>query len=169
MTQERELSEPALAHAPPSPTAHLFHPPGPRSPPPAPQESDLYYRLRVERCFFVGQMTAASEAELLPGEVYRAAEADPLRTVAVGLTQHMNADRMEDVMRIWCALRALGYLLGAGRGRLPCLRTTRLVQLFPRLVGGCRRWGCRLGRGGQSSKAEGPAGSGRAGGAAPAL
>lgn len=61
----------------------------------------------MERCFFVGQMTAASEAEVLPGDVYRAAAADELRTVAVSLTRHMNEERLEDVMRIWSvSLRA---------------------------------------------------------------
>lgn len=65
------------------------------------QETDLYYRLCVDRCFFVGQMTAASEAEVLPGDVYRAAQPDELRTKAVSLTQHMNTERLEDVMRIW--------------------------------------------------------------------
>ena len=47
-------------------------------------------------------------AELLPGDVYRGAEPDPLRTVAVSLTQHMNTERLEDVMRIWWVLFCMG-------------------------------------------------------------
>lgn len=71
-----------LRPTPPSPPLPLFH-------------------TQVDRCFYVGQMGAESTAEVLPGDAYRSAEPDALRTVALSLTQHMNSERLEDVMRIW--------------------------------------------------------------------
>ncbi|KAL4857189.1 Glutamyl-tRNA reductase-binding protein [Chlorella vulgaris] len=72
----------------------------------APQPADLYFRLAIDRCFYVGQLSGGSAAEVLPGDSYRTAEADPLRTRAAQLTQQMNADRPEDIVRISC--HALG-------------------------------------------------------------
>jgi hypothetical protein len=68
----------------------------------APQPADLYFRLAIDRCFYVGQLSGGSAAEVLPGDAYRTAEADPLRTRAAQLTQQMNADRPEDIVRIRC-------------------------------------------------------------------
>ena len=66
----------------------------------APQPTDLYFRLVVDRCFYVGQLSGDSAADLITGEEYRGAEADPLRTCASALAHHMNSNRLEDVMRI---------------------------------------------------------------------
>lgn len=66
----------------------------------APQPTDLYFRLVVDRCFYVGQLSGESAADVIAGDEYRGAEADPLRTCAAELTQHMNTNRLEDVMRI---------------------------------------------------------------------
>lgn len=72
----------------------------------APSPTDLYYRLVVDRCFYVGQLTGNSLAEIITGDEYRGAEPDPLRTCASSLTSQMNSNRSEDVIRIAC--RALG-------------------------------------------------------------
>lgn len=72
----------------------------------APQPEDLYFRLNVDRCFYVGQLSGASAAEAITGSEYRAADADPLRTCAAVLAEQMNSARLDDVMRI--ASRALG-------------------------------------------------------------
>lgn len=74
----------------------------------APQPTDLYVRLAVDRCFYVGQLSGSSSAEVLPGGEYRGAEADPLRTRAAALVRNMNADRPEDIVRIRCGWRAGG-------------------------------------------------------------
>ena len=37
----------------------------------APQPSDLFYRLRVEKCFYVGGMGAACQAEVLAADEYQ--------------------------------------------------------------------------------------------------
>lgn len=66
----------------------------------APQESDIYCRLVVDNCFYVGQLSGDSAADVISGEEYRGAEADPLRTKASALVNNMNTNRMEDVMRI---------------------------------------------------------------------
>jgi putative heme iron utilization protein len=68
----------------------------------APQSTDLYFRLLVDRCFYVGGLSGESAAEVISGDAYRSAEADPLRTCAASLAQHMNSARLEDVMRIGC-------------------------------------------------------------------
>lgn len=70
----------------------------------APCSNDLYYRLKVDRVFYVSELAGGSEAEVITGDEYRAAEADPLRTCAAGLVQHMNVNRAEDVLRISCDL-----------------------------------------------------------------
>jgi hypothetical protein len=72
----------------------------------APSPTDFYYRLVVDRCFYVGQLTGNSLAEIITGEAYRGAEPDPLRTCASSLTSQMNSNRSDDVIRIAC--RALG-------------------------------------------------------------
>ena len=66
----------------------------------APAPSDLYYRLAVASCFYVGQLSGGGAAEVLAGEAYRGADTDPLRTCAAQLVQQMNSERLEDVMRI---------------------------------------------------------------------
>lgn len=67
-----------------------------------PQDTDLYFRLSIDRCFYVGGLSGESAAEDISGDDYRAAEADPLRTFAASLVDEMNTDRLEDVMRIGC-------------------------------------------------------------------
>jgi len=66
----------------------------------APQDSDIYCRLVVEKCFYVGQLSGNSAADVISGTEYREAEADPLRTIASSLVEQMNSNRLEDVMRI---------------------------------------------------------------------
>ena len=66
----------------------------------APQPTDLYFRLAIDRCFYVGQLSGDSCAEVLAGDAYRAADTDPLRTCAAALTRQMNADRPEDILRV---------------------------------------------------------------------
>eukprot|EP00887_Chlorella_sp_A99_P007645 scaffold20.g7645.t1 len=70
----------------------------------APRPTDLYYSLKVDSAFYVGELAGASQAEVIAGDDYRAAEADPLRTCAAALVQHMNTNRAEDVLRISCDL-----------------------------------------------------------------
>lgn len=65
-----------------------------------PREDDMYYRLVVNECFYVGQLAGNSSAEVIGGDEYREAEADPLRSFAGSLVKSMNADRLEDVYRI---------------------------------------------------------------------
>ena len=67
-----------------------------------PREDDLYYRMVVDECFYVGQLSGDSAAEVIPGDAYRQAEADPMRTFASTLVKSMNEDRLEDVIRV-CA------------------------------------------------------------------
>lgn len=67
-----------------------------------PRDDDLYYRLVVDQCFYVGQLSGDSAAEVIPGDLYRDAEADPMRTFASSLVRSMNDDRLEDVIRV-CA------------------------------------------------------------------
>ncbi|KAH7622366.1 putative Glutamyl-tRNA reductase-binding protein, chloroplastic [Nannochloris sp. 'desiccata'] len=66
----------------------------------APQDSDIYCRLLVDKCFYVGQLSGNSAADVISGSEYREAEADPLRTIASNLVEQMNSNRLEDVMRI---------------------------------------------------------------------
>lgn len=68
----------------------------------APQPTDLYYRLNVERCFYVGGLSGESVADVISGSDYRSAEPDPLRTFAASLVEQMNGTRLEDVIRIGC-------------------------------------------------------------------
>ncbi|KAI8104473.1 hypothetical protein M9434_003028 [Picochlorum sp. BPE23] len=65
-----------------------------------PKDDDLYYRLVVDECFYVGQLAGNSAAEVLSGDEYRNACADPTRTFAASLVKSMNTDRFEDVVRI---------------------------------------------------------------------
>ena len=64
------------------------------------QASDLYYKLHVQQCFYVGGMGANSAAELLTKEEYVEAEPDALRDSASFLVEHQNQQRSEDVLRI---------------------------------------------------------------------
>lgn len=73
----------------------------------APQPTDLYFRLRVHTCFYVGQLGGSSAAEVLEGDAYRGAAPDSLRTCAAELVRQMNADRPEDMLRIRCGLGRL--------------------------------------------------------------
>jgi len=66
----------------------------------APQDSDIYYRLIVNKCFYVGGFSGASSAESLSSEAYKTAEPDPLRTIASSLVNFWNSERPEDVLRI---------------------------------------------------------------------
>lgn len=65
-----------------------------------PQETDLYYKLHVQQCFYVGGMGANSAAELLSKEEYAQAEPDALRESAAFLVEQQNQQRAEDVLRI---------------------------------------------------------------------
>lgn len=66
----------------------------------APKDEDLYYRMVVDECFYVGQLSGDSAAEVVTGDDYRNSDADPMRTFASALVQSMNEDRLEDVIRI---------------------------------------------------------------------
>ncbi len=66
----------------------------------APQEDDLYYRMVVDECFYVGQLSGDSAAEVVTGDDYRNSNADPMRMFASTLVTSMNEDRLEDVFRI---------------------------------------------------------------------
>ena len=68
----------------------------------APQQTDLYFSLQVQQCFYVGGMGANSAAELLTQDEYVAAQPDPLREHAAFLVEQQNQQRAEDVLRI-CA------------------------------------------------------------------
>lgn len=95
----------------------------------APQPSDIYLRLAVDRCFYVGQLGGGAAADVLAGDEYRAAATDPLRTCAAPLARQMNADRPEDMLRIrW------GPLPTGGRGGL------LLGWLAWLLAAGARGW-----------------------------
>jgi putative heme iron utilization protein len=67
-----------------------------------PRDDDLYYRMVVEDCFYVGQLSGDSAAEVVPGDDYRSADPDPMRSFASSLVKSMNEDRIEDVIRV-CA------------------------------------------------------------------
>lgn len=101
----------------------------------APRPSDLHYRLKVDRVFYVGELAGASQAEVISGDEYRGAEADPLRTCAVALVHHMNTNRAEDVLRMRWGAR--GWAGGAGatlqlweEGEVPALGLLGLPLLF---------------------------------------
>lgn len=70
----------------------------------APQDDDLYYRMVVDECFYVGQLSGDSSADVVTGNDYRNSHADPMRTFASSLVKSMNEDRLEDVIRI-CSQR----------------------------------------------------------------
>lgn len=65
-----------------------------------PQTSDLYYRLRISECFYVGGLGGNAIAEVVPAEVLREAEPDRLRDCAPALVSQWNSERLEDVFRI---------------------------------------------------------------------
>ncbi len=69
----------------------------------APQDTDLYFSLHVNKCFYVGGMGANSAAELLAEEEYVTAQPDPLREHAAFLVEQHNQQRTEDVLRICSA------------------------------------------------------------------
>lgn len=66
----------------------------------APQSTDLFYRLKIQQCFFVGGLGSTSAAEHLGAEEYRSAEPDPLRGDAPTLVSTFNRERTEDVLRV---------------------------------------------------------------------
>jgi putative heme iron utilization protein len=73
-----------------------------------PRDDDLYYRMVVDECFYVGQLSGESAAEVVPGDAYRNAEADPMRTFASSLVKSMNEDRLEDVIRVCAQEKGVG-------------------------------------------------------------
>lgn len=75
----------------------------------APQEADLYFRLLVEECFYVGGLSGASAAESVSREDYCSAEADPLRACAASLAEQWNNNRLEDVLRIAASATGSGF------------------------------------------------------------
>ncbi|KAK9808263.1 hypothetical protein WJX73_004581 [Symbiochloris irregularis] len=66
----------------------------------APQPTDLFYRLNIHECFYVGGIGSTSAAEYLDAELYRSAEPDPLRRDAPALVSTFNRERTEDVLRV---------------------------------------------------------------------
>ena len=66
----------------------------------APQPTDLFYRLKIHQCFFVGGIGSTSAAEHLNAEEYRSADPDPLRRDAPTLVSTFNRERTEDVLRV---------------------------------------------------------------------
>lgn len=66
----------------------------------SPQPSDLFYRLAVDQCFFVGGLGSGSAAEIISAEDYCTAQPDPLRAEAPVLVESFNRERPEDVLRI---------------------------------------------------------------------
>ena len=73
-----------------------------------PRDDDLYYRMIVDECFYVGQLSGDAAAEVIPGEEYCNAEADPMRTFASSLVKNMNEDRLEDVIRVCAQEKGVG-------------------------------------------------------------
>ena len=85
------------------------------------QPTDLYFRLNVDRVFFVGGLGSVrrsrrrlrpgpqhapltsrpqdTRAEVVSGDAYRGATPDPLRKLAPTLVRQMNEERLEDVAR----------------------------------------------------------------------
>ena len=63
------------------------------------QDSDVYFRLQVDRVFYVGGLGSDTRTETVPGDAYRAAEADPMRRLAPALVRQFNDDRADDVAR----------------------------------------------------------------------
>lgn len=96
----------------------------------APRDDDLFLRLAVDRVFFVGGLGSVrcagsardaslnpkqdAQAEVVSGEAYRAAAADPLRKLAPQLVRLMNDERVEDV-RLFCES---GGVAGAAQVRM---------------------------------------------------
>lgn len=60
----------------------------------APQGSDLYYRLVVDVCFYVGGLGAGASAEVIPAAVLREAAPDRLRACAPSLVAQWNLERV---------------------------------------------------------------------------
>mmetsp|Transcript_22840 Transcript_22840/g.74393 ORF Transcript_22840/g.74393 Transcript_22840/m.74393 type:complete len:313 (-) Transcript_22840:74-1012(-) len=56
----------------------------------APRDDDRFYRLEVEKVFYVGGLGSDKRAEVVDGEAYCAAEADSLSLEAPSLVQHFN-------------------------------------------------------------------------------
>ncbi|CAL5223301.1 g5792 [Coccomyxa viridis] len=100
----------------------------------APQPTDQYYKLLVERCFYVGGMGSKCQAEVITAAEYMAADADPLRDCAAAIVEYQNKERTEDVLRI--AAFALGVPLERLEGA-QLLWLDRLgIYLFAATVGG---------------------------------
>ena len=66
----------------------------------SPQSTDLFYRLVITECFFVGGLGSDTVAEHLAPAEYTSAQPDPLRRDAPVLVSIFNRERLEDVLRI---------------------------------------------------------------------
>lgn len=66
----------------------------------APRDTDQFYRLSIEQCFYVGGMGTNSQAEVISAQEFRSATPDILKTAAPELVRFFNSERAEDVMRI---------------------------------------------------------------------
>lgn len=59
-----------------------------------PQDSDLYYRLRISECFYVGGLGAEPVPEVITAETLREAEPDRLRACVPALIAQWNVERV---------------------------------------------------------------------------
>ena len=64
----------------------------------APQDSDLYYRLVLDVCFYVGGLGAGASAEVIPAAVLQEAEPDRLRACAPSLVAQWNLERVRGAL-----------------------------------------------------------------------
>eukprot|EP00227_Mantoniella_beaufortii_P018601 CAMPEP_0197587078 /NCGR_PEP_ID=MMETSP1326-20131121/8825_1 /TAXON_ID=1155430 /ORGANISM="Genus nov. species nov., Strain RCC2288" /LENGTH=377 /DNA_ID=CAMNT_0043151769 /DNA_START=65 /DNA_END=1198 /DNA_ORIENTATION=- len=64
----------------------------------AAESSDVYFKLIVDRVFYVGGLGSDKRAEVVSAADFLAAAADPLCKHALGIVEAMNGDRYQDVL-----------------------------------------------------------------------
>ena len=91
----------------------------------APQPTDLFYRLIIERCFYVGGMGSACKAEDLSAEDYKVGQLQSEHAVTCQL-QSLNANSAI-LVAPFCSKATLAQSAVIGQGINPYVTTRRLL------------------------------------------
>lgn len=63
------------------------------------RDTDIYFKITVDRCFYVNGLGSDANSYTVSGDDYRAAGPDPMRRLAPSLVRTFNEDRVDDVAR----------------------------------------------------------------------